>query len=177
MFRVFRTLGLALGLLGGVVAAQAPEFAQQYTQRLGGATDELRRQVAVLESDAQASGTTRDDAVNRLRTNPDQLVARRGDAARADIARLARLSAQQQALSEVTSPLGRVVAMLRDPDLPVARAAYGAFSPAVPTKPCGPTHAPPGLIGFFAAWGGWRVVSDLGLRAVRRRPRRIVTAA
>ena len=60
MFRVFRTLGLALGLLGGVVAAQAPEFAQQYAQRLGGAADELRRQVAVLESDAQASGTTRD---------------------------------------------------------------------------------------------------------------------
>ena len=174
MFRVFRTLGLALGLLGGVVAAQAPEFAQQYAQRLGGATDELRRQVAVLESDAQASGTTRDDAVDRLRTNPDQLVARRGDAARADIARLARLSAQQQALSAVTSPLGRVVAMLRDPDLPVAEAAYDAFSPAVPTNADGLAA---GLIGFFAAWGGWRVVSDLGRRAVRRRPRRIVTAA
>ena len=62
MFRVFRTFGLALGLLGGLVAAQAPEFAQQYAQRLGGAADELRRQVAVLESDAQASGTTREGA-------------------------------------------------------------------------------------------------------------------
>ena len=62
MFRVFRTFGLALGLLGGVVAAQAPEFAQQYAQRLGGAADELRRQVAVLESDAQATGTTREGA-------------------------------------------------------------------------------------------------------------------
>ena len=174
MFRVFRTLGLALGLLGGVVAAQAPEFAQQYAQRLGGAADELRRQVAVLESDAQASGTTRDDAVDRLRTNPDQLVSRRGDAARADIARLARLSAQQQALSQATSPLGRVVAMLRDPDLPVAQAAYRDFSPAVPTNADGLAA---GLIGFLAAWGGWRVVSDLGRRAMRRRPARTVTAA
>jgi hypothetical protein len=174
VLRVFRTFGLALGLLGGVVAAQAPEFAQQYAQRLGGAADELRRQVAVLESDAQASGTTRDDAVDRLRNNPDQLVAKRGDAARADIARLARLSAQQQALAATTSPLGRVVAMLRDPDLPVAEAAYRDFSPAVPTTADGLAAA---LIGFFAAWGGWRVVSDLGGRAMRRRPRGTVTAA
>jgi Protein of unknown function (DUF2937) len=174
VFRVFRTFSLALGLLGGVIAAQAPEFAQQYAQRLGGAADELRRHVAVLESDAQASGTTRDGAVDRLRTNPDQLVSRRGDAARDDIARLARLSAQQQALAAATSPLGRVVAMLRDPDLPVARAAYQDFSPAVPTNADGMAAA---LIGFFAAWGGWRVVSDLGLRAVRRRPRETVTTA
>ena len=174
MFRVFRTLGLALGLLGGVVAAQAPEFAQQYAQRLGGAADELRRQVAVLESDAQASGTSRDDAVDRLRTNPDQLVARRGEAARADITRLARLSAQQQALASTTSPLGRVVAMLRDPDLPVVQAAYRDFSPAVPTNADGLAA---GLIGFFAAWGGWRVIVDLGRRAVRRSPGKTVTAA
>lgn len=174
MFRVFRTLGLALGLLGGVVAAQAPEFAQQYAQRLGGAADELRRQVEVLDSDARASGTTRDDAVDRLRTNPDQLVARRGDAARTDIARLGRLDAQRQALASATSPLGRVVAMLRDPDLPVAQAAYRDFSPAVPTSADGLAA---GLIGFFAAWGGWRVLSDLGRRMVRRRPRGAVTTA
>ncbi|GJE51262.1 hypothetical protein GOFOIKOB_4317 [Methylobacterium tardum] len=174
MFRVIRTFGLALGLLGGVVAAQAPEFAQQYAQRLGGAADELRRQVAVLESDAQASGTTRDGAVDRLRSNPDQLVARRGEAARDDIARLARLSAQQQALATASSPLGRVVAMLRDPDLPVVRAAYHDFSPAVPTTADGLAA---GLIGFFAAWSGWRVVSDVGRRVVRRRPRTAATVA
>jgi hypothetical protein len=128
----------------------------------------LRRQVAVLESDAQASGTTREGAVDRLRSNPDQLVARRGEAARADIARLAKLSAQQQAMASATSPLGRVVAMMRDPDLPVAEAAYREFSPAVPTSADGLAA---GLIGFFATWGGWRVATDVGRRAVRRRPR------
>ena len=173
MFRVFRTLGVALGLLGGAVAAQAPEFAQQYAQRLGGAADELRRQVAVLESDAQATGETRDGAIDRLRSNPDQLVARRGAAAQADIARLARLSAQQQALASATSPLGRVVAMLRDPDVPVAEAAYQEFRPAIPTTADGLAA---GLIGFFAAWGGWRVISDLGRRALRRRPQPTATA-
>ncbi len=58
--------------------------------------------------------------------------------------------------------------MLRDPDLPVAQAAYRDFSPAVPTSADGLAA---GLIGFFAAWGGWRVLSDLGRRMVRRRPR------
>ncbi|WP_163484869.1 DUF2937 family protein, partial [Escherichia coli] len=50
MFRVVRTFGLALAILVGIVAAQAPEFAQQYAQRLGGAVDELRRQIASLDS-------------------------------------------------------------------------------------------------------------------------------
>ncbi|MFD0935175.1 DUF2937 family protein, partial [Methylobacterium trifolii] len=75
MFRVIRTLGLALGLLGGGLAAQGPEFAQQYAQRLGGAVDELRREIATLEADAKATGNTRDGAVERLRGNPDGLVA------------------------------------------------------------------------------------------------------
>lgn len=174
MFRIFRTLGLALGLIGGAIAAQAPEFAQQYAQRLGGAADELRRSIATLESDAQASGTTRDGAVERLRTNPDGLVARRGEAAQADIGRLARLSAQQQALAAATSPLGRTVAVIRDPDLAIASATFRAYQPAVPTTADGLTA---GLLGFLAAWGGWRVLSDLGLRAARRRPRPPATVA
>ncbi|MDP4023055.1 DUF2937 family protein [Methylobacterium sp. NEAU 140] len=174
MFRVIRTLGLAVGLLGGGVAAQAPEFAQQYAQRLGGAVDELRREVATLESDARANGVTRDGAVERLRTNPDDLVARRGEAARAAIARLARLSAQQQALAAATSPLGRVVAVMRDPDPGIAEATYRAYDPAVPTTADGLTA---GLLGFFAAWGGWRIASDVGRRMARRRPRTPAAAA
>jgi hypothetical protein len=153
VFRIFRTLGLALGLIGGAVAAQAPEFAQQYAQRLGGAADELRRAIATLESDARASGTTRDGA---------------------DIARLARLSAQQQALASATSPLGRTVAVIRDPDLAIASATFREYQPAVPTTADGLTA---GLLGFLAAWGGWRILSDLGLRAARRRPRQPATVA
>ena len=174
MFRIVRTLGLALGLLGGAVAAQAPEFAQQYAQRLGGATDELRRQIATLEADARANGTTRDTAVERLRTSPDGLVARRGEAAQSDIARFARLSAQQQALAEATSPLGRTVAVIRNPDMGIVQATLGDYQPAVPTTADGLTA---GLLGFLATWGLLRVVSDLGLHAARRRTRRPATVA
>lgn len=174
MFRILRTMGLALGLLGGAIAAQAPEFTQQYAQRLGGAVDELRRQVDALEADARANGTTRDGAVERLRTSTDGLVARRGEAAQADIARLARLSAQQQVLAEATSPLGRTVAVIRNPDLSIASATLHDYEPAVPTTADGLTA---GLVGFLAAWGGWRVLSDLGLRAARRRPRQAAPVA
>jgi hypothetical protein len=174
VFRIIRTLGLALGLIGGAVAAQAPEFAQQYAQRLGGAADELRRQIAVLESDAQANGTTRDGAVAQKRANPDGLVARRGAAAQEDIARLARLSAQQQALAETASPLGRTVAVIRDPDAAIAGATLRAYQPAVPTTADGLTA---GLLGFLATWGLLRILSDLGLQAARRRAGRATRPA
>ncbi|KAB1076157.1 DUF2937 family protein [Methylobacterium planeticum] len=174
MFRVIRTLGLALGLLGGVIAAQGPEFAQQYAQRLGGTVDELRRSVQTLEADARATGNSPEGAVDRLRGNADALVARRGEAARSDIERLARLSAQQQALTGSTSPLGRLAAVIRDPDLSLARATYQDYKPAVPTTVDGLVA---GLLGFLASWGGWRVLSDVGRRMARRRPRAEPTAA
>ncbi|WP_419505887.1 DUF2937 family protein [Methylobacterium hispanicum] len=109
-----------------------------------------------------------------MRGNPDELVARRGAAAGATVARLAALSAQQRALAETTSPLGRTVAILRQPDVGLVRATLRDYQPAVPTTADGLVA---GLLGFLAAWGGWRVMSDLGHRAVRRRPRAETTTA
>lgn len=171
MFSVLRTLGLALGLLGATIAAQGPEFAQQYAQRLGGTLDELRRVVSTFENDAAATGNSRQAAVDRLRGNSDALVARRGEAARYDIERLKALTAQQQALATASGPLGRLVALIRDPDLPLARATYQDYSPAVPTTADGLIA---GLLGFLATWGGWRVLSDVGRRLA---PRRRTTSA
>ncbi|MCJ2130000.1 DUF2937 family protein [Methylobacterium sp. E-045] len=170
MLRVIRTLGLALGLLGGIVAAQGPEFAQQYTQRLGGTLDELRRSIAALDADAAASGTNRQGAVDRLRGNGDALVARRGEAARADIERLQRLDAQKQALAEAGGPMGRFAALLRDPDMALARATYQDYVPAVPASADGIIA---GFLGFLATWAGWRVLTDVGRRLVpgRRQPK------
>ncbi len=71
MPRIARTVGLAFGLLGGLVASQAPEFAQQYRQRLGGAIDELNRVVDALRRDARATGQSRTARSDQLRQNPD----------------------------------------------------------------------------------------------------------
>ena len=170
MFRVIRTFGLALGLLGGLLAAQGPEFAQQYAQRLGGALDELRRQIAGLDADAQATGQDREAALKRLRENPDAFVARRGEAARADIARMESLERQQQELNAALSPIGRLLVILRSPDLSLAQATYRAYEPAVPNTGDGLLA---GLVGFLAAWGGWRVITDFG-HSLGRRARRPV---
>ena len=168
MFRVIRTFGLALGLIGAVIAAQGPEFAQQYAQRLGGAIDELRRQIETLDSDAKATGNTRESAIETLRRNADALVARRGDAVRYDIERFKSLDAQKQAVDAAGSPMGRLVAVARDPDMSVARATLKDYQPAVPTSTDGILA---GLVGFFLGWGGWRVMTDFG-RSMGRRMRR-----
>ena len=84
------------------------------------------------------------------------------------------LSAQQQALTAATSPLGRTVAVIRDPDMGLAGATLRDYQPAVPTTADGLTA---GLVGFLAAWGGWRVLSDVGRRATRRRSRPHATVA
>ncbi|MCJ2084089.1 DUF2937 family protein [Methylobacterium sp. J-090] len=167
MFRVLRTLGLALGVLAGIVGAQGPEFAQQYGQRLAGTVDELRRVVAGFEADATATGHTRDSAIARLRGDPDALVARRGAAARANLDRLAGLTARQAALDTAGGPLGRLAALIRDPDLGLARATYEDYRPAVPTTADGLVA---GFLGFLSAWAGWRLLCDLGRRLLRRRP-------
>ena len=129
--RIVRTVGLAFGLLGGLVASQAPEFGQQYRQRLGGAIDELNRIVTRFDEDARATGQERDSAIDQLRQNPDRLTSLQGAAMRANIERLDRLEGQRQAFSEA-GPFARIALLLREGDTDLARAAYRDFEPAVP---------------------------------------------
>ena len=51
-------LDRVLCVLGAVGVSQAPEFFQQYLQRLGGHLDEARRQLASFEAVAKQSGIT-----------------------------------------------------------------------------------------------------------------------
>ena len=155
MPRIARTMAAAMGLLGGVVASQGPEFAQQYRQRLGGAIDELRRVVQRFDADAGANGQSREGAVDRLRANPDDLVSRQGDAMRANIERLERLERQRQTFVEA-GPFQRLVVLVRDGDVDLARAAYQDFEPAVPTTQEGLVAAGAGFL------GGWSLTWLVG---------------
>jgi hypothetical protein len=148
MPRIARTMAAAVGLLGGVAASQGPEFAQQYRQRLGGAIDELRRVVQRFDTDASANGHSREGAVDRLRTNPDNLVSRQGDAMRANIERLERLERHRQAFIEA-GPFQRLVVTARDGDIDLMRAAYQDFEPALPATQEGVVAAG---VGFLAGW-------------------------
>jgi Protein of unknown function (DUF2937) len=155
MPRIARTMAAALGLIGGVVASQGPEFAQQYRQRLGGAIDELRRITQRFDADATANGHSREGAVDRLRTNPDNLVSRQGEAMRANLERLERLERQRQAFVEA-GPFQRLVVLTRDADIDLMRAAYQDFEPAVPATQEGVVAAGAGAV------GGWSLTLLIG---------------
>src|SRR5580692_8784035 len=126
MEMLLRRLALAVGLICGLVGTQAPEFAQQYRQRLAGAVDELSRVVATFDRDAQSENVTPDQAMQRLHANPDPIARERGQAMADDKARLARL---KDALAAYTSgtPVRRLAGLLESFDVSTARRAWADF--------------------------------------------------
>lgn len=151
---IVRTLALAAGVAGGVAASQLPEYAQQYRQRLGGATEELARVMAEFDADAARRGMAREEGIARLSGNPDDFVSDRGARLREDSARLARLE-RQLAIFQSAGPFRRVAAMASDADPVVARRAWASFEPAVPVTIEG---AALGGAGFLAGYGALRFI-------------------
>ena len=144
-----RILAVAIGLFTGLAGAQMPEFAQQYRQRLGGAIDELRHVVTRFDDNAREANLTRADAIRRLRTDPDGLVRRQGEAQDEIASRLARLEGQRRDF-ENAGPFARLLVFARDADPGLARATYLDYEPAWPATSEGLTA---GGAGFVAGWG------------------------
>jgi hypothetical protein len=167
--RIVRIIAFGLGIFGGIVASQGPEYSQQYRQRLGGAIDELQQVIARFDADAGANNETQDTAIARLRSNPDDLVSRQGVAMQANVERLGRLQAHREAMMQA-GPFARVALMVRDGDQDVMEAAYRDFEPAVPVTEEGLLST---AIGFTLVWGGILLLAGF-LRSFRRRPRRVV---
>ncbi|MBM6594890.1 DUF2937 family protein [Microvirga pudoricolor] len=163
MPRIVRIIAFGLGLAGGVVASQGPEYSQQYRQRLGGTIDELHRIISRFDADAGASGETRDSAIARLRGNSDTFVERQGAAMQGNVERVARLESQRQAMTDA-GPFGRIGVMVRDGDRDVMEAAYRDFEPAVPVTQEGLLSA---AAGFILFWGGFLLLAGF-IRSLRR---------
>jgi Protein of unknown function (DUF2937) len=155
MPRIARTMAVALGLFGGIAASQGPEFAQQYRQRLGGAIDELRRVVQRFEADAGTNGHSREAAIGRLQTNPDDLVSRQGTAMRGNVERLERLERHRQAFVDA-GPFQRLWVTARDGDLDLMEATYRDFEAALPATQEGVVAAGAGFL------GGWGITLLIG---------------
>ncbi len=143
-----RILALAIGLMAGLAASQGPEFAQQYRQRLGGAIDELRRVTTRFDSDAQASGLSRDAAITRLREQAEPVARAQGDAMEQVGDRLAALETQRDAFADA-GPFSRLFVMMHHVDPGLARATYLEFEPAWPATTEGLAT---GGAGFVAGW-------------------------
>jgi hypothetical protein len=162
---LLRRLALATGLLFGVLATQAPEFAQQYRQRLAGAVDELSRVVATFDKDARSENLTPDEAMRRLDENGDPLARERGQAMAQDKVRLARLQDALAAYTD-TAPVRRLVGFLESFDATIARRAWSDFQPAVPTTF---EALVVGLVGLVLGWAGTHLVAWPARRHLARR--------
>lgn len=125
-------LDRVLSVLGALVFAQAPEFMQQYLQRLGGHLDEARRQLQQFEQVAAQSGVTLDRLIGQTTASAEPSVARLGHVIQDTVARVDTLTASQTALHDA-SLWTRPFVFLRYVDLDIARATATAFKPAVPT--------------------------------------------
>lgn len=155
-----RLLTLIGGMTGAVGLSQFPEFSQQYMQRLGGAVDELERQVTRYEGDAAQVGMPLDAYLVALADEGEMARTQAGNMA-SDIARYDRLSTALDTL-EGAGPFMRArLAFDMMPDSEVAARALEVYKPAMPATFEGAVFAGAGFL------GGWAVLA-LGLAILRR---------
>ncbi len=143
-----RRIAAAIGLILAVVTSQLPEYVQQYRQRLGGAYDELAAIVADFDTEASRMSLRRDQALDRLKTNPDELARERGTDLETTIERTARLERQRTAFASA-GPVSQYAVMARDFDPRLASQTYRDFQPAVPVTSAGVTA---GVVGLVLGW-------------------------
>ena len=153
-----RTLGIIGGIVLALVLSQFPEYAQQYTQRLGGAVDELRVITQEFEAAATGAGLTREAALERYAAVGDPFVEGRGRSMAATIARYESLS---RALAEIRGATGwdRFVSLPRYLDSDVGARTLEDFQPAVPVTIEGFAYALAGFaVGYLLVAGLVRLV-------------------
>jgi hypothetical protein len=125
------TLLIAISVVFAALFGQAPEFAQQYTQRLGGAIDELDRIVRHFDEDSWRSGFDRPGALALMGRNQEQLVRDQATRMSDTIDRLAKLRAQQSVMNQPGS-FTRVAAFANGYDQDIASRTWKNFQFAFP---------------------------------------------
>ncbi|MBI3884116.1 MAG: DUF2937 family protein [Opitutae bacterium] len=158
----------ALCVVGAVLFSQAPEFMQQYLQRLGGHLDEARRQLAQFQHAAAQTGLTLDRLIAQTAANADPAVAKLGGVMTEAVARTEHLQAAHDALLSA-SLWTRPFVFLRYLEADIARATWRIFQPAVPTTFEGLAYALLGMLVLLALYHG--VVRGPLARLGRARPR------
>lgn len=154
-----------VGLTGG---SQVSSFVNAYAQRLGGAVDELDRQVAAHRAEAAAQNLTLDAYLERHRTNADPAIQGSGRRLTAMADRLSELRAARADL-DAAGPWTRPAVALTHADSDILANAYAEWRPGLTIDPRW------GAIGAVLAWMLFWAVSTLlvyGFRRPRRAPAR-----
>ncbi|HZZ19633.1 MAG TPA: DUF2937 family protein [Opitutaceae bacterium] len=140
-----------LCVAGAVLFSQAPEFMQQYLQRLEGHLDEARMAVGKFTDAATQAGMSLDQLVNSASQNPDPAMGKLGGVVHEAVARVDTLAASDAALRGA-STLSRPFVFLSHADWGIARATLSIYKPAVPTTFEGMVYSAAGIIvvvGFY----------------------------
>ena len=132
-------------VLGAILFSQAPEFMQQYLQRLGGHLDEARLQLARFQRVAHDTGISLDQLIHQTSANPEPTVAKLGGVMREVAARVDELTAAQNALQHA-SIWTRPFVFFRHLDLGIAQGTWSIYQPAVPTTFEGLLYAIVGML-------------------------------
>ena len=142
-------LGLALAL------SQFPEYAQQYTQRLGGAVDELRVITDEFDRAASAGGLGRDAALARYNSSNDEFLAGRGTSMTATFQRFEQLDATLQQIQGANA-IERFQSLPAYLDSDIGQRTLANYKPAVPVTIEGVLYAGAGFIlGYLISSGFW----------------------
>lgn len=165
MLFLFRLPVILIALAFGATGSQFPEYVQQYTQRLGGAVDELKGFVEQFDRDATSAGLTRNEALKEYDRPGSVFLDKRGESVVQTIRRYERLFAQKLMIDK-SGPVGRLVAFLEKVDSDIAQKTFDDFEPAVPVTLEGGLFA---AGGFFAAILAWMGIRGTGRAVVRKR--------
>lgn len=139
-----------LASVGGVglalMLSQFPEYAQQYTQRLGGAVDELRVVTEDFDAAAESAGLDRTSALGRYQSSSDTFLADRGQSMQRTFVRYEQLSATLDRILGA-DPLERLRNLPAYLDTDIGRRTLENYQPAVPVT----------MEGIFYALGGFGI--------------------
>jgi hypothetical protein len=160
-------LTMAMAILGGILFSQAPEFSQQYRQRIGGALDELRAVISRFDTEATRNGLDREGALGLYSGSPEKFLRSQGDSMRSSFSRYETLEQQSREIAEA-SPLAKPFVILRNPDPDIITSAWSDFSPGIPVTTAGLAWAG---IGAVAGWLAAALFGTASLRATRSRRR------
>lgn len=168
MFLVRRVLLIAIVVSCGVLFSQAPEFAQQYRQRLGGAIDELTTIIQSFDEQANHAGLDRQAALNVYARSQEGFLRQQGDALRRSFLRYLSLSDQLEDLS-AASPILRPLMIAHRPDRKIVVNVWRDFVPALPVSVAGVLWGGFGML--FGAVVGAAAGALMGMvPRLRRRP-------
>ena len=146
-------LGLAIAL------SQFPEYAQQYTQRLGGAVDELRVITEDFDRAAAEGGLDRASALGRYEASNDDFLAGRGGSMTATFQRYEQLSTTLARIQNAGA-IERFQSLPAYLDTDIGRRTLESYKPAIPVTMEGILYAGGGFIlGYLFFSGLWRFLA------------------